>query len=162
MVEAKQSRIVLRRSKESRVLRGIGIAIYLVLILFFALSIIFATNEYTIWSIVLACLLVVFFRGFFTCIRELFRKVVLLDNYISFTSWSLLPRIYTYDQISQVETVVVEEGAWSIEPETYVQVTFEDGGVLKVQKSLMSVREFRKHLSQKAGRKFRKTTKRTK
>ena len=161
MVKEKQSRIVLRRSKESRVLRCIGIAVYLFLILLFALSIIFATNEY-FWRIVLASLLVAFLRGFFTCVRELFRKVVLLENYISFTGWSLLPRIYTYDQISQVETVLVDEGRWSIEPETYVKVTFEDSRVLKVQKSLMSVREFRKHLSQKAGRRFRKPTKKSK
>ena len=87
---------------------------------------------------------------------------MLLENYISFTDWSFIPWIYNYDQISQVETVVVDEGKWSIEPETYVKVTFEDNRVLKVQKSLMGVSEFRKHLSQKAGRKFRKPTKRTK
>jgi hypothetical protein len=157
VVEAKQTRVVLRRSKEARFLRGIGIAIYVGSIILFAGSLLSTNGFY--WSVFLVCFLLVFLRGFLVSIREFFRKVVLLENYISFTTWGFVPRTYTYGQISEVETVVVAEDAWSIEPETYVKVTFEDGKVLKVQKSLMSVREFRKHLSEKAGRKFRKATK---
>lgn len=157
MVDAKQGRIVIRCSKEAKIFRCIGIAIYIALILLFVLSI-FTTSAYY-WRFVLAFLLVAFLRGFFISVREVIRKVILLENYISFTGWSMLPQVYTYEQISQVETVVINEGQWSIEPETYVKVTFENGKVVKVQNSLMSVRTFRRHLSQKAGRKFRKPTK---
>jgi hypothetical protein len=71
----------------------------------------------------------------------------------------LPPKIYSFKQIAQVETVEIKEGQWSLEPETYVKVVFDDGSVLKVQKSLMSVREFRKELTKRAGRRFRKPPK---
>lgn len=161
MDEKSLSRIVLRRSKESRVLRSFGIVIYLILILLFLGALIFASNE-AVWSIIFGCFLVTFLRGFMIGVRELFRKIILLETYISFTSWNLLPRVYTYNQISGVETIVIKEGKWSFEPETYVKITFVDGRVLKVQKSLMNVRDFRKALQEKAGRKFRKSSKRKK
>ena len=158
MVDTKEGSIVLRRSKEARVLRLIGVVVYSTLSLTVIGSLIFdLIAKY--WNILLAVVLLTFMRGFLISIRELFRRVVLLDKYISFTSLNPIPRVYSYDQISEVETVEIKEEQWSIEPETYVKVTFEDGKILKVQKSLMSVREFRKHLSEKAGRKFRKTTK---
>lgn len=91
-----------------------------------------------------------FLRGFLISTRELFRRVVLHDSYISFGFWNLPPKIYSYKQIAQVETVEVKESQWSLEPETYVKVVFDDVVVLKIQKSLMSVREFRKHLTKRA------------
>lgn len=142
-------------------LRVVGIVIYLVLILLLLLTLTFASNQ-VFWSITFASLLLAFLRGFLISIRELFRKVLLLESYMSYTSWDLSPRVYTYDQISGVETVVIDESKWKFEPETYVKVTFVDGRVLKVQKSLMSVRDFRKALQQRAGRKFRKSSKRKK
>lgn len=155
-----ENRIVLRRSKEARSLRAVGIAIYLVILFLLLVSLVWRWENYE-WSIVFATLLLFFSRGFFISIRELLRRVTFHESYIAFGYWSFSPRIYSYGQISSVETVEISESHswWSLEPETYVKVVFDDGQVLKVQKSLMSVREFRKHLTKRAGRKFRKPSK---
>lgn len=153
-----EKRLILRRTPEAISLRALGITVYLsvLVLLLFSLSLNWQLGE---WNIVFAVPLVFFLRGFLICIRELLRRVSLHEAYISFGFWSLTPRIYSYQQIAHVETVEIEENRWSLEPETYVKVVFDDGRVLKVQKSLMSVREFRRHLTKRAGRKFRKPSK---
>ncbi len=157
MAEKNESRIVLRRSKEARILREIGIVAYLILVLLFSWAFITGWQEEA-WITFLA-LLLFFLRGFLVCIREVFRKILLLENYISFTPWYGLHRVFAYDQICTVETVVVDENKWTWEPETHVRVTFNDGSSVKVHKSLMSVREFRKLLRERTGRTFRKPSK---
>lgn len=153
--------LVLRRSREARSLRTFGVSLYLgiLLLLVLSLALHWRLSE---WNIVSAVLLVFFLRGFVIYIRELLRRVSLHESYISFGFWSMTPKIYSYEQISEVETVEVKSSQWSLEPETYVKVVFDDGEVLKVQKSLMSVREFRHHLTKRAGRRFRKPTKKRK
>lgn len=155
MVARNESRVVLRRSKEARTLRVIGAIAYLVLVLLFIWAFTSASDEET-WIFFLAWMLVLL-PGVLVLVRELSRKVVLLENYISFSTWFGLPKVYAYDQIKNVETYVIKEGKWTWEPETYVKVTFEDGRALKVYKGLMSVREFRKFLRNKTARTFRKT-----
>jgi hypothetical protein len=157
-----KNRIVLRLSKESRVLRGIGAVLFLSLILLFIWAGI-AALQYGTWVELLIYLIPILFfllPSFFIFVREWFRKVVLLENYISIIAWSGLPKVYSYDQISNVETFVINEDKWTWEPETFVRVTFEDGRSIKVYKSFMSVREFRKFLRAKTGRTFRKIEKR--
>ncbi|MGB7209996.1 MAG: hypothetical protein WBD27_15155 [Pyrinomonadaceae bacterium] len=148
-----ESRIVLRRSKESRTLRSIGVIVYLAIVLLFIWAFIAEFDEEN-WILSMA---LVFLPGFLICVRELLRKVVLLENYISFSTWYGRPKVYAYDQIKNVETYVIDSDKWTLEPETYVKVTFEDGRSMKVYKSLMSVREFRKFLRTKTGRTFRKS-----
>ncbi len=156
--EVNIDRIVLRRSRESRAFQFIGIVTYLALALLFVAALIFESNDHY-WKLVIGILLLTFLHRFPILVREYFRKVVLLDSHISFNSWNLTPRVYRYEQISNVETVDVDGKKWSFEPVSYVKVTFDDGRVLKVQKSLMSVREFRKHLRSRTGRTFRKAPK---
>lgn len=159
-MDACEKRVVLRRSQEARTLRAFGIAIYLGILFLLVASLVWSWEDYE-WSIMFATLLLFFSRGFFISTRQLLRRVTLHESYISFGYWSFTPRIYSYVQIASVETVEVSEShSWRrLEPETYVKVIFDDGQVLKVQKSLMSVREFRKHLTKRAGRKFRKPSK---
>lgn len=157
MAETSVSRVVFQRSKEGRFLRGLGIGIYVLMIVLLLVSLSRNWNWF-IWTTI-AGLLIVFLRGFVISIREIFRRVVLLQDYIAFNSWLFLPKVYRYEQIASVETVEIREDEWSIEPETYVKVVFNDGAALKVQKSLVSVREFRKQLSTRAGKKFRKQSK---
>lgn len=102
----------------------------------------------------------IFLPGLWACVRELLRKVVLLEKYISISTWYGLPKVYAYHQIKNVETYIIDEDKWTWERETYVKVTFADGRSLKVYKGLMSVREFRKFLRTKTGRTFRKSAKR--
>ena len=154
MVARNESRIVLRRLKGARTLRVIGAIAYLVLVLLFIWAFTSGASDADTWIFFLVWMLVLL-PGF----RSLLRKIVLLENYISFSTWFGLPKVYAYDQIKNVETYVTNEDKWTWELETYVKVTFEDGRSLKVYKSLMSVREFRKFLRNKTGRTFRRSAK---
>jgi hypothetical protein len=159
--ENSKNRIILRRSNESRVLRGIGIAAYFILLTFLVLA--FANRwdseirtNLLLWALFLLPVLLVY-------IRDVFRRIVLLDGYISYTSWYGTPRVRSYDEISTIETVVIdEERIWRWERETFVRITFNDGRSLKVHKGLMSVAKFRKLLQQRAGRKLMNSSKRKK
>jgi hypothetical protein len=153
-----RDRIVIRRSRETRRFQLIGIVSYLALVVLFIAAILFESNDFY-WKLLTVVLLLTFLRGFLILVREYFRKVVLLESHISFNSWNFSPRVYRYEQISNVETIDVDGKKWEFEPVTYVKVTFDDGRILKVQKTLISVREFRKHLRTRTGRTFRKSPK---
>jgi hypothetical protein len=158
-----KSRIVLRRSTEYRGLRRIGAVVFLVLSLFFIWAGIQAWRHGTWieWLIYLAPVLFFLFPSFLVAIRDIFQRVVLLENYVSIVSWHGQPRVYSYDQITNVETFVINANKWwKWEPETFVKVTFKDGKSVKIDKSLMSVRESRKFLRENTGRIFRRKPKR--
>ncbi len=157
--ENNKNRIILRRSKESRVLRGFGIAAYSILVIFLVLAFVNRWDNgikiyLLLWALVLLPV-------FFVYIREVFRRVILLEGYISYTSWHGIPRVRSYDEISTIETVVInEKRIWKWESETCVRITFNDGRSLTVQKGLMSPAKFRKLIQQRAGRKLGKSSKR--
>lgn len=142
-------------------MRAVGLVVYLLLVSLFLWAFVFGSFWYG-WTAFFGVLLVVFFRGFLIGLRNFFIKVSMLENYISYSTWDPVPKAYTYDQISEVETVTIREDQWTFEPESYVKVTFADRSVLKIPKSLMDIRDFRKILQENAGRKFRKSSKKGK
>ena len=160
MAETSENRVVFQRSSEYRFFRVIGIGIYSASFLFLLWSIYFG-YDWLIWSTTMG-VLILSLRWFLISLRETFRRIVFLQDYLAFNSWILLPHVYPYGQIAFVETVEHSGDLWTIEPETYVKVVFNDGKVLKVQESLVSVRKFRKLLRERSGKTFRKPSKKKK
>lgn len=159
--ENNKNRIILRRSKESRVLRGIGIAAYSILLIFTVLAFVNRWDSEVRVNLLLWALFLL--PVFLVYGREVFRRIILLEGYISYLSWHGIPRVRSYDEISAIETVIINENRiWRWERETYVRITFNDGKTLKVHKGLMRVVKFRKLLQQRAGRKLMKSSKRKK
>jgi hypothetical protein len=144
-------RLVIRRSKESRTLRKAGLIVNA--LLFIASFILFYIDsevwlELFLWAILLLPVS-------FISIRELFRRVILHEEYISFTTWYGVPRVYGYEEIIGVETVKADN-EWILWSEDYVNVCFSDNSSLRVLNSLISARKFRKLLAERSGRRYRK------
>ena len=95
--------------------------------------------------------------------RLLSRKIVFLDKYISYTGWYGRPKIYRYEDIVDLQTVVAA-GEWLSrwppwEFEDNVTIIFADGEKLRVPTSAMKPREVRRRIESKTGLKFETTIK---
>ena len=149
--------IVLRRSNESRSFRKLGLILHLVSILIAIFSFFYPFDgELQSYAFAISAILV---PVSIVSVRELTRQIVLHDNYISFKTWYRTPRVFAYDQITGVETVVVKESSWRWWSDNYVIVKFDDGGSLKVLNGLITARKFRKLLAERSKRRLRKSMK---
>lgn len=155
MSKGADNRVILRRSRESQRLREIGLIVFCVFLLL-SIWLFRISGEAFVTVVSIAVLL---FPSVVVTIRDLYTRIILLDDYISVGRWPWTPRVWRYDEIVGVETKKSNDNSWAWWSETCAVVTFDDGARLKVRESLISVRRFRKLLSEKAGRKFRKPTK---
>jgi hypothetical protein len=159
---ASEGRVVLERSRETRVIRGIGAAVTGILLCVllwtcFSAWLAGALIESAMFLIFAGILVPVFLR----MISKQFIKVMLLENHFSVVGWSGVPKIYSYEQITNLETVSPEEWKWTWEFETFVRVTLADGTSVKIHDGLIDSRKFRKFLRSKTGRIFRKPKSKT-
>lgn len=100
----------------------------------------------------------------FTTARLLVRKIVFLDNYISFRHWPGAPKVYLYEDVIDVRTVKVDPifgahwgildrlGRWEFEDNT--TIFFADGAKLRIPTSAMSASKVKKRIESKLGIKF--------
>lgn len=158
MIDTAKNRVILRRSRESQRLREIGLIVFSTLLV---ISIWLYRVSGEAFVVVLS-FVILLFPSVVVTLRDLFTTIVLLDDYISVDRWPWTPKVWTYDQITGVETVKPKDNSWIWWSEIYAVVTFEDGGRLKIRESMISIRRFRKLLSRKAGRRFRKPSAKSK
>ena len=90
--------------------------------------------------------------------RVLTRKIVFLDKYISYSGWLRAPKVYQYEDIVDIRTVIIPPGRLSwlaeLEFETGVTIIFADGEELRVPTSAMKPYEVRRRIESKTGLRF--------
>jgi len=89
--------------------------------------------------------------------RLLGRKIIFLDEYISFRSWPWPPKVYRYEDVLDIETVKVPSNLellsqWEFEDNTTVY--FADGEKLRIPTSAMPSSKVKKRIEAKTGIKF--------
>ncbi len=152
-----KGRTVLAIPKEGRKLRFVGLAIVGVLL---ALAVWGAISSWLgkewfylgFYLFGTACLGFIFGQ----IIYKMSRRVVLLEDHFAVLGMFGVPKIYSYDQITNLETVDDEWYKLPFDFDSFVRMTFADGSTLRVHSSLMSSREFRRLIRAKTGKIYRK------
>jgi len=101
--------------------------------------------------------------------RLLCRKIVFLDDYISFRAWPGRPKVYRYEDVIDIRTVEVDpflDAEWGmldrlrrLEFEDNTTVYFADGQKLRIPKSAMPSSKVKRRIESKLGIKFDSTLK---
>jgi hypothetical protein len=95
--------------------------------------------------------------------RLLGRKIVFLDEYISFRSWPWAPKVYRYEDVVEINSVKAPTDRlefltqWEFEDNTTVH--FADGEKLRIPTSAMPSSKVKKRIEAKTGIKFDSTLK---
>src|SRR5215203_3894822 len=100
----------------------------------------------------------------FSTARLLRRRIVFLDNYISFRFWPDPPEVYRYEDVIDIRTVKVEPwlgSDWGIldrlrrwEFETNTTIYFADGEKLGIPSSAMPASKVKRRIESKLGISF--------
>ena len=149
-------RVVLRRSKESRILHILGMAVVTIMLLIAVWYLVAGFRSRDVFWAALGFFLALLVVPFGVILfDQYFLRVILSETYISFQTWHAAPHVYAYDDISDIENVIVdpEQHHWR---GSHVKLTFADGRSFKIGHGLVSAREFRSLLREKSGRTFRK------
>lgn len=156
VVRTQDGRIILKRSKESGFFHALGVIGLAILTLFPVWFLIDAWSERSIFTAVVALVILGLILPFVTVLLEqYFLRIVLSPNHMAIHTWHGTPRVYVYDDIVDIETVVVKEDAYSWRG-SHLRLAFNDGRSLKIGSGLVSARTFRSLLREKSGRTFRK------
>jgi hypothetical protein len=94
----------------------------------------------------------------FIVFTDHFQKIILTADHISIEGWNGVPRVYAYEQIVDIESVIYQDGpaSWL---GLHVKLTFDDGKNVKIAHDIITARRFRKLLREKTGKIFRKKRK---